>query len=500
MEWQKPLPQLKVDISPIPVPPPLVPPPVPQPLPPDPRIPVIPNILQCVGDFYDVDIGNAGGTITQGSLPAGLNIVGERLQGILTTAGCNDFTISRAGYTQEVKAVVVDGNIFTPTILSQNNNYASFSGLTGTYIEVCDIVKMSLRYTRTLNRVVQVAEGSHGANAYPYSMFHAYNPSDQKFYIAFVDGTIRRYSIGNNQFVEDTAWGYITLDANQTNDVIYSMDIINNIIYFAIRNGNALKFEAYSLATKARDTSSDITLGGSLIATVSGITYIADNVIAVGIDTNRIYLNQGVATFGAYSRSRSEVGQPAKTGAYTLSRIYGHDGAEDASKRQHHSETITGQNRGWHQIKTDNANKAYFIDVDATGHIGSADITNGNIDYNTYDIGISHFNVQDADLIPNAPNGDFMVFLDKEFDIEAYKVFPNEKTEFFAGLLSTLNFEIAPPVGTEIDNVRLNSSRPISGITVAGSSGNTRILISEDVNLESVELSNLDITYRIVRR
>ena len=158
-----------------------------------------------------------------------------------------------------------------------------------------------------------------------------------------------------------------------------------------------------------------------------------------------------------------------------------------------------GQNRAWHQIKTDGANKAYFIDVDAVGHIGSADIVNGNIDYSTYIIGVSHFGEQDADLVPNAPNGEFMVFLDDQFDIRAYRIFTDERAEFFENQLSQLDIEIAPPVGTIIDSVSLNSSRPISGIDVTGNSSGTGIIISENINLATTETSHIDISYRIIR-
>ena len=129
MRYQRPLPQLKIEPQPVIVGPPIVPPSVPQPLPPDARIPVIVDIIACVGDFYDVDIGNATPvSITAGELPAGIQIVGERLTGIFTEAICNNFTISRGGFTQEVKVAVVSGNIFVPTKLSQNNDNADYSG------------------------------------------------------------------------------------------------------------------------------------------------------------------------------------------------------------------------------------------------------------------------------------------------------------------------------------------------------------------------------------
>ena len=180
---------------------------------------------------------------------------------------------------------------------------------------------MSLRYTRTLNRVINVADGSYGSNSYPYSMFHAYNPTDQKFYFAFADGNIYRYSLGNNQFVEDSAWGRIPMRANVSGDKIFGMDIVNNIIYFGILNGNTFKFEAYSLATKARDTNSDITLG-SLTAVVSGAGFAAGNLIGAGIDANRIYLNHALVSKGTFTRARSEIGQPGFNGSiYAQSHI-----------------------------------------------------------------------------------------------------------------------------------------------------------------------------------
>ena len=292
MEWQKPLPQLKVDIPPIPVPPPLVPPPVPQPLPPDPRIPVIPDIHACVGDFYEVDIGNAGGSITDGTLPAGLNIVGEKLTGIFSAVYCDTFTIDRAGYTQVVEVRIMNAGKFTPTVSSQSPTTMSIAVNEGHYMDVCKTVLLSVGFTRVIPHRTYTLPGVDSTGVALNPIKGAYY--DQRYYYLMSDGTVRSYRLpsSGNVMIEDTASRLNLQGLTGSGSKIdwNGMAINNGELYLLQHDAGAgtIKIISYNLTSKALNTG-EITLS---------FTFPTENrnnwFQGLAVTSNRIFVNEGV--------------------------------------------------------------------------------------------------------------------------------------------------------------------------------------------------------------
>lgn len=265
-------------------------PPVVPPQPPGTVIPPgeVPDVILCVGQFESVDLGGVPTTVS--TLPAGVSVVGQTLQGVATESFCEDVYLNKDTDTERrFRLVAIDANTFTPQLTPEISPGYTFSEAEGNYVESCGIVTFSAKFRRTYIRNYSFGLGSVRPLLWQDDLLLNLERDGSRY-------DLRRYQLPNltqKTLQRDTTWTPVDLTALSTKRDLALAPITNNeqFIYYYDGVYPDLKLRRYSLTAQAIDTSFvkdiDYYRGNQNLPAGSNAQLVPH---AIAVNSNRIYV------------------------------------------------------------------------------------------------------------------------------------------------------------------------------------------------------------------